>query len=339
MTYQLHLPVSDGSLAQPDAPDLEIHAQPNEIDPIAAELIKLNLALVAQNAEKELRAAELVIANEELVFQNLEKEKRAKELLVANEELRKAKQEIQRINEDLEQKVRKRTKELELVNKDLESFSYSVSHDLRAPLRAINGYARILEEDYGLQIDEEGKRLLGIVQANATKMGMLIDDLLEFSRLGAKKIQRSWVNMQQLVESVTAELTAAGSSNVVITINALLPAFADKPTIKQVWINIIGNALKYSSNTKNPCIRINSERLGSDTIYSVSDNGVGFDMQYAGKLFGVFQRLHAASDFEGTGVGLALVQRIIIKHYGKVWARAKVDEGAVFYFSLPDNEK
>jgi PAS domain S-box-containing protein len=218
------------------------------------------------------------------------------------------------------------------LNKELEAFTYSVSHDLRAPLRSINGYAKILEEDYGKVMDAEGNRLIQIIIRNARNMGKLIDDLLDFSRVGRKEFVKSTVNMQQVVQAVLSELP---SHSAAIRIGELLSAPGDMNMIKQVWINLIGNAVKYSSRTSQPIVTVESFQRNQEIVYCVQDNGVGFDMQYVHKLFGVFQRLHKSTDFEGTGVGLALVQRIVNRHGGKVWAEGSPNEGAMFYFSLP----
>jgi light-regulated signal transduction histidine kinase (bacteriophytochrome) len=232
---------------------------------------------------------------------------------------------------------RKKTEEdIEAANKELESFSYSVSHDLRAPLRAINGYAKMLEEDYQTLFDGEGKRLLSTIRENAKKMGVLIDDLLSFSRLGKKEINKSMLNMNTLAAEAMAELKKTQEFKAEVKINPLSPIMADHTLINQVWINLLSNAIKYSGHVDKPYIEINSEKKNNEVIYSVSDNGAGFDMQYAHKLFGVFQRLHDAEEFEGTGVGLALVHRILSKHGGKIWAKGEVGKGATFYFSLPD---
>jgi len=237
--------------------------------------------------------------------------------------------EISKLNEELEERVKQRTEEME-------AFSYSISHDLRAPLRAVNGYARILEEDYSGSFDEEGRRLLDVVQDNAKKMGVLIDDLLAFSRLGRKEIKKSTVDMTTLVQNVLAELNASQEFKPIVTVNPLHPATADATLMNQVWQNLLSNAIKYSSKNKKPDIKIESVKNKDELIYSISDNGVGFDMKYAHKLFRVFQRLHSSEDFEGTGVGLALVHRIITKQGGKIWAEAEINKGATFYFSLPE---
>ncbi len=225
--------------------------------------------------------------------------------------------------------------QLQAVNKELESFSYSVSHDLRAPLRAVNGYAKMLEEDYSKLFDEEGKRLLSRIQYNAEKMGKLIDDLLAFSRMGKKELQKTDINMEELAEAAVIEVNKSAPHTAKIKLGKLIHAEADYALMNQVFVNLISNAVKYSSKVKAPVIDIRSEKKDGNVIYSIHDNGIGFDMQYAHKLFGVFQRLHKTEEFEGTGVGLALVQRIINKHGGKIWVEAKPNEGANFFFSLP----
>jgi len=226
------------------------------------------------------------------------------------------------------------TDQLEKANKELEAFSYSVSHDLRAPLRIIDGYTEIMTADYESQLDEEGKRILGIIKGNARRMGLLIDDLLNFSRLGRKELTMTNVDMNKMIQPIITE-TASGN-NVSMHVSRLEPAQGDSNLLKQVWSNLISNAVKYSAVKPDPTIEINSWKKDHEIIYSIKDNGVGFNMKYADKLFGVFQRLHKATEFEGTGVGLALVQRIINRHGGRVWAEAEVNKGATFYFSLPD---
>ena len=232
--------------------------------------------------------------------------------------------------------ARKKTeKELETVNKELEAFSYSVSHDLRAPLRIIDGYSKIVIEDYAGKMDEEGNRMLGIVTASAQKMGRLIDDLLNFSRLGRKELTLYHTDMTGMVESVINEQLSSEVNHISVKVENLEPAYCDRNLLHQVWANVISNAIKYSSQREKPVIEISSGKTAGEIIYRVKDNGVGFDMQYSGKLFGVFQRLHKTTEFEGTGVGLALVQRIITRHGGRVWAEAEVNKGATFFFSLP----
>ncbi len=237
---------------------------------------------------------------------------------------------IRQLNADLQNNVT----QLELTNKELESFSYSVSHDLRAPLRAINGYTKMIEEDYLKIMDEEQKRLFENIRSNAEKMGILIDDLLSFSRLGRKPVQKSKINTKEIVENVLNDIEKSTSYRASVKIHPLAPSNGDPALLNQVWTNLISNAIKYSSKKEHPEVEIGSIQSGEETIYYVKDNGAGFDMKYMEKLFGVFQRLHSESEFEGTGVGLAIVHRIITKHGGRIWAEAKVDEGAIFYFTI-----
>jgi signal transduction histidine kinase len=234
---------------------------------------------------------------------------------------------------ELEERVRARTAELEATNRELESFSYSVSHDLRAPLRAVDGYARMLEEDYRERLDDEGRRLLAVVRDSAARMGRLIDDLLAFSRLGRQAPAARPVDMATLAAEVANEVR--GDSRAAIEIGALPAAHADPAMLKQVWLNLIGNAVKYSAKRADARVEIRGREEPRELVYSVRDNGVGFDMRYAAKLYGVFQRLHRADEFPGTGVGLAIVQRIVTRHGGRVWAEGKPGQGACFHFSLP----
>jgi signal transduction histidine kinase len=241
-----------------------------------------------------------------------------------------------RSREIAEQKLREAELETNKINHDLESFSYSVSHDLRAPLRSINGYSQILIEDYSDKIDEEGNRLLNVIIANAKKMGQLIDDLLEFSRLGRQEIRRGIVNIDEQVRTISSELMERETGRKIdLTIGDLGTALSDANMVRQVWINLIHNAIKYSRNKELATIQIGRRDEKDKVIFFVKDNGAGFDMAYKDKLFGVFQRLHKNNEFEGTGVGLALVKRIVDRHKGQIWADAKVNEGATFYFSLP----
>jgi signal transduction histidine kinase len=314
----------------------ELVFQNGEKERRAAELIIANKELVFQNEEKERRAAELIIANKELAFQNKEKEKRAKELIIANKGLKKAEDDIRKLNNELEQKVIERTSQLESVNKELESFSYSVSHDLRAPIRAINGYTRIIIEDYSDKIDSEGTKVLQAIIHNSKKMGELIDDLLAFSKLGRKQVSFSEINMHDLVRSVQEEFVLEARENLPkFKINEIFPAMGDQSLIKQVWINLISNAIKYSRYKEKTTIEISAHKTASSVIYKIRDEGAGFDMEYYDKLFGVFQRLHSQEEFEGTGIGLAIVQKIVNRHNGTVWAKSKINEGTSFYFSLP----
>ena len=250
-------------------------------------------------------------------------------------ERKKAEQEIRLLNGNLEKKVIERTLQFEAANKELESFSYSVSHDLRTPLRAVNGYAIMLKEELGPQLDIEGERIVNIIIDSAVLMGQLIDDLLAFSHLGRKEIVLRPVDMNELVKASIKELLENETKKYNIKIHELPQCQADSSMLKQVWMNLVGNAIKYSSKKDTPEIDIGYIKDGKRAVYYVKDNGVGFDMKYSNKLFGVFQRLHGSNQFEGTGVGLALVKRIIDKHGGEVWAEAKLNEGCIFYFSIP----
>ena len=254
-------------------------------------------------------------------------------------------QEIQRINDRLykeadqrekaEAALQQQTLQLEKANKELETFSYSVSHDLRAPLRIIDGYTEIAMTDYGSKLDDEGRRILGIIAANVRRMGQLIDDLLNLSRMSRKELEIHTVNMDELVSAVIKEQLNGYSNKYTLNRSPLLPVGCDRNLITQVWVNLISNAIKYAAPREQPVIEIDSYATKDELVYRVKDNGVGFNMKYADKLFGVFQRLHKMTEFEGTGVGLALVQQIVSRHGGRVWAEAEVGKGATFSFSLP----
>ena len=240
---------------------------------------------------------------------------------------------VHHTQEELEKKVQSRTQELEMVNKELEAFSYSVSHDLRAPLRAVSGYAMMLKEDYDDSFDDEAKRITGNILINVKMMGRLIDDLLAFSRLGKREVRKQILNMKELVGTTVAELSP--DEKYCIDIAEMPWCKGDGDLLKQVWINLISNAIKYSSKQADPHITIGAMEDVTGPIYFVCDNGVGFDSKYADKLFKVFQRLHSHEEFEGTGIGLALVKRILDKHKGEIWAESSPGNGAAFYFRLP----
>jgi light-regulated signal transduction histidine kinase (bacteriophytochrome) len=235
-----------------------------------------------------------------------------------------------------EERLRVQAAELEAANEELESFSYSVSHDLRAPVRAMLGYTRAIEEDYAAVLDDEGRRLLSVVTSEASRMGALIDDLLAFSKLGRRPMNSASVSMFTLASDVAVEQArVANLPASVFTIAELPDILGDPVLLRQVWINLLANAVKYTSKRPDPQIDVWAQNEPTSVVFHVRDNGVGFDMAYADKLFGVFQRLHRDVDFAGTGVGLAIVKRVIRRHGGDVWADAKLGAGATFSFRLP----
>jgi PAS domain S-box-containing protein len=282
-----------------------------------------------RHRKKDGEIIDVEITSHQLIFSG-----RNAEIVLANDitERKRAETAIRRLNEDLEN----RTVQLEAANKELEAFSYSVSHDLRAPLRAIDGFSRILVEDYSENLDADARRVLDVIRGNSQNMGRLIDDLLAFSRLGRKQVERSLIDMKELAADVSRQVTlASAEKEICLNLGSLPPAHGDPALIRQVFINLFSNAAKYSKPKEAVVIDVDGYSENGEQVYYVKDNGVGFDMNYANKLFGVFQRLHSAEEFEGTGVGLAIVQRIVHRHGGRVWADGKVNEGATFFFTLP----
>jgi signal transduction histidine kinase len=248
----------------------------------------------------------------------------------------KSQEEIKNLNIELEQKVLDRTQQLEIVNKELEAFSHSVSHDLRAPLRAINGFAHILVQDYQDKLGTEGFRLFQNVIDNTNRMNELIVGLLKISKVASSEIKKTKIDMNSMVNSIIVEVfTPMDRNKIKVAVDSLTEGFGDAVLIRQVLINLIENAVKFSQKKEKPTIQISSYIENNQTVYVIKDNGAGFNKEYQNKLFTIFQRLHSTTEFEGTGVGLALVDRIIKRHGGRVWAEGEEGQGATFYFSLP----
>jgi len=286
--------------------------------------------------ESEARYRNLSTGLEELVrARTAELDQRLTEIRALNEAMTELLAESHRAN----QRLLATQNELQEANAELESFAYSVSHDLRAPLRAIDGFSQILVEEWGSWLPEQAQHYLGVVRRNAVAMGQLITDLLRFSRLSRQPLERCSVAIDPLVREVLGALLAEeGERQVEVVLGDLQPCQADAPLLQQVWTNLLSNALKYTRSREVARIEIGCEKTDRELVYSVRDNGVGFDMEYVDKLFGVFQRLHRSEDYEGTGVGLAIVQRIVRRHGGRVWAEAEQEgpeAGATFFFTIP----
>jgi two-component system sensor kinase len=236
----------------------------------------------------------------------------------------------------MNEKLKKRSEKLEDANNELEAFAYSVSHDLRVPLRAIDGFSRIVMEDYEDKLDDEGKRLLNIIRENTHKMGQLIDDILLLSRASRQEMKFSKIDMEELVKRVFEEQKLSSKNqNIRLEIESLPPAYGDRVLLQQVLNNLIANSFKFTEPKDERIIEVGSEKGKKEIIYYVKDNGVGFDMKYKDKLFGLFQRLHGTDEFEGTGVGLSIVQRVIRRHGGNVWGEGELNKGATIFFSIP----
>ncbi len=275
-----------------------------------------------------------------LYYRNNEHRLRNLEVARDIEERRKADETVRRLNAELEQRVIERTAELKTANTELEAFSYSVSHDLRTPVRAIDGYTQAVLEDYGPQLPAEGLRFLQTIRHSARHLGALIDNLLAFAQLKQQELNKHAIDTNALARTALDELGAPWPSRQVdLRVADLPPSFGDPALLKQVWLNLISNALKYTNKRDRAEIEIGCLKDNGADAYFVRDNGTGFDMRYADKLFGVFQRFHRAEDYEGTGVGLAIVQRIVSRHGGRIWADAAVDRGATFNFTLEKETK
>jgi light-regulated signal transduction histidine kinase (bacteriophytochrome) len=302
-----------------DSRDFSLRATKSTDDEIGALVDAFNATL----AEIEQRTQALESCNLELAGE------------IANRT--EAEQVLRTRNADLEERDSRRKAELESTNRELESFSYSISHDLRAPLRAIDGYARMVEEDYGDRLGDDGARMLAVVRGEAVRMGRLIDDLLSFSSMSRQVMEPVQnVDMTGLAKEVARSLMRGqDAERVRVEISPLPSVAGDVLLLRQVWMNLLSNALKYSGTKPKSEILVTGELRNGDALFQVQDNGVGFDTKYAAKLFGVFQRLHKAEDFDGTGVGLAIVHRVVTRHGGNVRADSTPGEGATFHFTLP----
>jgi signal transduction histidine kinase len=284
------------------------------------ELFRLRTSLEACIAD---RTAELRTANARLQQELAER--------------KQAEAEVRQLNSELDERVRARTAELEAANRELEAFAYSVSHDLRAPLRTIDGFSRILQEDYQAQLDEAGRRHLQVLRDSALRMGQLIEAILSFSRMGRQEMAAMPFDMALLAREVAAELQAQEPERVLrFEIGPLPPARGDRLLLRQVLVNLLANAVKFTRPKPDALIKVSGNAGSEETVYTVKDNGVGFDTGHADKLFGVFQRLHSQEEFEGTGIGLAIVKRIVERHGGRVWAESRLGEGAALSFALPN---
>ena len=291
--------------------------------------------LLRENGRRRQAEGALQKSNEELELRVRQRTAELTQVLVG---YKQAEQEIKKLNEELEQRVAERTAQLEAANKELEAFSYSVSHDLRAPLRHIGGFVEMLREEASSALNEKSRQHLQVITESTNQMGSLIDNLLAFSRMGRAEVKRTQVNMDDLMKEVLKEARREAEGRTIEWEMDPLPAvLGDRSMLRQVWVNLISNALKYSRPRERARIQVRcSKNRANEWQFSVHDNGAGFDMQYADKLFGVFQRLHQVEEFEGTGIGLANVRRIVHRHGGRTWAEGKLNEGATFYFTLPD---
>jgi light-regulated signal transduction histidine kinase (bacteriophytochrome) len=319
------------SLARPGVAALAERNAALEADAARSRAVEAGLrdACAALEARVAACEAEAARAHEQLQQEILDR-RRTEQSLRYSETL------LRRLHEDLEDHIAERTSELTRTIGELEAFSYSISHDLRAPLRAINGFAAILRDEHADSLASDGDALLMKIETNASKMAQLIDGLLDFSRLARAESMKTEIDMTALAGSVAQELAGdEGSRRTVIEIAPLPRAMGDEAMMRQVWANLIANAVKFSAPRPTPRVSIIGQAGDGEVVYHVRDNGVGFDMAYVEKLFGVFNRLHRADEFPGVGVGLALTRRIILRHGGRIWAESDGDAGAVFHFALP----
>jgi signal transduction histidine kinase len=271
------------------------------------------------------------------IIYSLERSRLNIELKTQIEARKVAEKEILTLNSDLEQRIHDRTTQLEIVNLELEAFSHSVSHDLRAPLRHINGFAEILKEEFYEQLPEKARNYLDTISDSAKKMNILINDLLNLSRTNRIELKKTKLKMNQVIDDALNEVQPfINNRKVAFNIAPLPVVYGDYNLLRLVWVNLLDNAIKYTRSRKKATIKIDCRKEKNEYIFCIRDNGAGFDMNYAQKLFGVFQRLHSSEEFEGTGIGLSNVRRIISRHSGRTWAEAKVNKGAAFYFSLPE---
>jgi signal transduction histidine kinase len=322
--------------------ELELRIAPQ---PDGSPTLFVKIEAVADPTGSSCRAALIDITRPRQIEEELKKYREHLEWLVGERTLSleaqisergRAEQEVKALNACLEKRVAERTGELQSTIRDLQTFSYSISHDLRTPLRSMNSFANVLLEDYGAQLNEEGKRLLNSIVQRTVNMGTLIDDLLSFSRNSRLQLAVAPIDMTALVKELVEKLSGEGeASGVEFRIAALPRASGDRAMIAQVLENLLANAVKFSRKTERPVVTVGSLPGEQELVYFVKDNGIGFDMKYIDAIFGVFQRLHHAEDYEGTGVGLAIVEQIVTKHGGRVWAEGHPGEGAIFYFSLP----